>query len=130
MLTCNKAGSRMIMDAVNTNGPFLPVALMHFRGECFFPPVLSVRIECCHICSAYTGAIVVLDEPNGKLFPLCVFLCFVFLCSGYMGMKWEACVLVLLVNECQDLPKHCTHSEKLVLLLSAFRFPHPPTKHR
>ncbi|XP_023850691.1 serine/threonine-protein phosphatase 2A 56 kDa regulatory subunit gamma isoform isoform X5 [Salvelinus sp. IW2-2015] len=33
MLTCNKAGIRMVVDAPNSNGPFQPVALMHFR-EC------------------------------------------------------------------------------------------------
>ncbi|CAB1334895.1 unnamed protein product [Coregonus sp. 'balchen'] len=31
MLTCNKAGIRMVVDAPNSNGPFQPVALMHFR---------------------------------------------------------------------------------------------------
>uniref|UniRef100_A0A3P8TN25 Serine/threonine protein phosphatase 2A regulatory subunit n=1 Tax=Amphiprion percula TaxID=161767 RepID=A0A3P8TN25_AMPPE len=31
MLTCNKSGDRMVMDAPNSNGPFQPVALMHFR---------------------------------------------------------------------------------------------------
>ncbi|XP_030627069.1 serine/threonine-protein phosphatase 2A 56 kDa regulatory subunit gamma isoform isoform X4 [Chanos chanos] len=31
MLTCNKAGNRMVVDAPNCNGPFQPVALMHFR---------------------------------------------------------------------------------------------------
>ena len=33
MLTCNKAGSRMVVDAANSNGPFQPVALLHIRGE-------------------------------------------------------------------------------------------------
>ncbi|PNI97267.1 PPP2R5C isoform 20 [Pan troglodytes] len=32
MLTCNKAGSRMVVDAANSNGPFQPVALLHIRG--------------------------------------------------------------------------------------------------
>ena len=31
MLTCNKS-DRMVVDAPNSNGPFQPVALMHFRG--------------------------------------------------------------------------------------------------
>uniref|UniRef100_A0A7N8XJ42 Serine/threonine protein phosphatase 2A regulatory subunit n=1 Tax=Mastacembelus armatus TaxID=205130 RepID=A0A7N8XJ42_9TELE len=31
MLTCNKSGDRMVVDAPNSNGPFQPVALMHFR---------------------------------------------------------------------------------------------------
>ncbi|PNI97271.1 PPP2R5C isoform 27 [Pan troglodytes] len=31
MLTCNKAGSRMVVDAANSNGPFQPVALLHIR---------------------------------------------------------------------------------------------------
>uniref|UniRef100_A0AAR2LA70 Serine/threonine protein phosphatase 2A regulatory subunit n=1 Tax=Pygocentrus nattereri TaxID=42514 RepID=A0AAR2LA70_PYGNA len=31
MLTCNKTGNRMVVDAPNSNGPFQPVALMHFR---------------------------------------------------------------------------------------------------
>lgn len=31
MLTCNKT-DKMVVDAPNTNGPFQPVALMHFRG--------------------------------------------------------------------------------------------------
>uniref|UniRef100_A0A8C8CU29 Serine/threonine protein phosphatase 2A regulatory subunit n=1 Tax=Oncorhynchus tshawytscha TaxID=74940 RepID=A0A8C8CU29_ONCTS len=31
MLTCTKAGIRMVVDAPNSNGPFQPVALMHFR---------------------------------------------------------------------------------------------------
>uniref|UniRef100_A0A2I2Y986 Protein phosphatase 2 regulatory subunit B'gamma n=1 Tax=Gorilla gorilla gorilla TaxID=9595 RepID=A0A2I2Y986_GORGO len=33
MLTCNKAGSRMVVDAANSNGPFQPVALLHIRVE-------------------------------------------------------------------------------------------------
>lgn len=33
MLTCNRAGSRMVVDAANSNGPFQPVALLHIRGE-------------------------------------------------------------------------------------------------
>lgn len=33
MWTCNKAGSRMVVDAANSNGPFQPVALLHIRGE-------------------------------------------------------------------------------------------------
>uniref|UniRef100_A0A2K6TK86 Protein phosphatase 2 regulatory subunit B'gamma n=1 Tax=Saimiri boliviensis boliviensis TaxID=39432 RepID=A0A2K6TK86_SAIBB len=33
MLTCNKAGSRMVVDAANSNGPFQPVALLHIRGK-------------------------------------------------------------------------------------------------
>uniref|UniRef100_A0A8B9XIA6 Serine/threonine-protein phosphatase 2A 56 kDa regulatory subunit n=1 Tax=Bos mutus grunniens TaxID=30521 RepID=A0A8B9XIA6_BOSMU len=32
MLTCNKAGSRMVVDAASSNGPFQPVALLHIRG--------------------------------------------------------------------------------------------------
>lgn len=33
----------MVVDAPNSNGPFQPVALMHFRGMCrdIFLPVLS-----------------------------------------------------------------------------------------
>uniref|UniRef100_A0A8C6LE12 Serine/threonine protein phosphatase 2A regulatory subunit n=1 Tax=Nothobranchius furzeri TaxID=105023 RepID=A0A8C6LE12_NOTFU len=31
MLTCNKPEDRMVVDAPNSNGPFQPVALMHFR---------------------------------------------------------------------------------------------------
>uniref|UniRef100_A0A4W3K120 Serine/threonine protein phosphatase 2A regulatory subunit n=1 Tax=Callorhinchus milii TaxID=7868 RepID=A0A4W3K120_CALMI len=31
MLTCNRAGSRMVVDAASSNGPFQPVALLHFR---------------------------------------------------------------------------------------------------
>ncbi|CAI5696355.1 serine/threonine-protein phosphatase 2A 56 kDa regulatory subunit gamma isoform isoform X2 [Oreochromis niloticus] len=31
MLTCNKSGDRMVVDAPNSNGPFQPVALVHFR---------------------------------------------------------------------------------------------------
>lgn len=31
MLTCNKT-DKMVVDAPNSNGPFQPVALMHFRG--------------------------------------------------------------------------------------------------
>lgn len=33
MLTCNKAGSGMVVDAASSNGPFQPVALLHIRGE-------------------------------------------------------------------------------------------------
>uniref|UniRef100_A0A2K5DEE5 Protein phosphatase 2 regulatory subunit B'gamma n=1 Tax=Aotus nancymaae TaxID=37293 RepID=A0A2K5DEE5_AOTNA len=33
MLTCNKAGSRMVVDAANSNGPFQPVALLHIRDR-------------------------------------------------------------------------------------------------
>lgn len=33
MWTCNKAGSRMVVDAANSNGPFQPVALLHIRGK-------------------------------------------------------------------------------------------------
>ncbi|XP_006001572.1 serine/threonine-protein phosphatase 2A 56 kDa regulatory subunit gamma isoform isoform X4 [Latimeria chalumnae] len=31
MLTCNKAGSRMVVDTASSNGPFQPLALVHFR---------------------------------------------------------------------------------------------------
>ncbi|KAL6087475.1 hypothetical protein STEG23_017940, partial [Scotinomys teguina] len=31
MLTCNKAGSGMVVDAASSNGPFQPVALLHIR---------------------------------------------------------------------------------------------------
>ncbi|XP_023684135.1 serine/threonine-protein phosphatase 2A 56 kDa regulatory subunit gamma isoform isoform X4 [Paramormyrops kingsleyae] len=50
MLTCNKAGSRMVMDAPTTNGPFQPVALMHFRDV---PPAEQEKLfiqklrQCC-----------------------------------------------------------------------------------
>uniref|UniRef100_A0A672KD90 Uncharacterized protein n=1 Tax=Sinocyclocheilus grahami TaxID=75366 RepID=A0A672KD90_SINGR len=33
MLTCSKEEARMVLDAPSANGPFQPVALMHFRGE-------------------------------------------------------------------------------------------------
>ncbi|KTF87994.1 hypothetical protein cypCar_00042535 [Cyprinus carpio] len=36
MLTCSKEEARMVLDAPSANGPFQPVALMHFRGETFF----------------------------------------------------------------------------------------------
>ncbi|XP_015680167.1 serine/threonine-protein phosphatase 2A 56 kDa regulatory subunit gamma isoform isoform X2 [Protobothrops mucrosquamatus] len=31
MLTCNKPGNRMVVEAANSNGPFQPVALLHIR---------------------------------------------------------------------------------------------------
>ncbi|XP_069772531.1 serine/threonine-protein phosphatase 2A 56 kDa regulatory subunit gamma isoform isoform X6 [Narcine bancroftii] len=31
MLTCNRAGSRMVVDAAGSNGPFQPTGLLHFR---------------------------------------------------------------------------------------------------
>ncbi|KAG9344799.1 hypothetical protein JZ751_010486 [Albula glossodonta] len=34
MLTCNVTGSEMVVDAPSSNGPFQPVALMHFRVSC------------------------------------------------------------------------------------------------
>uniref|UniRef100_A0A2R8M2M1 Protein phosphatase 2 regulatory subunit B'gamma n=1 Tax=Callithrix jacchus TaxID=9483 RepID=A0A2R8M2M1_CALJA len=42
MLTCNKAGSRMVVDAANSNGPFQPVALLHIR-DC-----KCTRFSCVH----------------------------------------------------------------------------------
>lgn len=33
MLACTRAASGMVLDAPSSNGPFQPVALMHFRGE-------------------------------------------------------------------------------------------------
>lgn len=33
MSACSGADSDMVLDAPGTNGPFQPVALMHFRGE-------------------------------------------------------------------------------------------------
>lgn len=33
MLACTRAASGMVLDAPGSNGPFQPVALMHFRGE-------------------------------------------------------------------------------------------------
>uniref|UniRef100_A0A8C4TDM7 Serine/threonine protein phosphatase 2A regulatory subunit n=1 Tax=Erpetoichthys calabaricus TaxID=27687 RepID=A0A8C4TDM7_ERPCA len=50
MLTCNKAGGRMVMDAANTNGPFQPLGLMHFRDV---PPAEQEKLfiqklrQCC-----------------------------------------------------------------------------------
>lgn len=41
MLTCNKT-DKMVVDAPNSNGPFQPVALMHFRGT-YGRIVLPVR---------------------------------------------------------------------------------------
>ncbi|XP_040830990.1 serine/threonine-protein phosphatase 2A 56 kDa regulatory subunit gamma isoform isoform X10 [Ochotona curzoniae] len=50
MLTCNKAGSRMVVDAANSNGPFQPVALLHIRDV---PPADQEKLfiqklrQCC-----------------------------------------------------------------------------------
>uniref|UniRef100_A0A8C9U993 Serine/threonine protein phosphatase 2A regulatory subunit n=1 Tax=Scleropages formosus TaxID=113540 RepID=A0A8C9U993_SCLFO len=50
MLTCNKGGSRMVVDAPNANGPFQPVALRHFRDV---PPAEQEKLfvqklrQCC-----------------------------------------------------------------------------------
>ncbi|XP_034498244.1 serine/threonine-protein phosphatase 2A 56 kDa regulatory subunit gamma isoform isoform X3 [Ailuropoda melanoleuca] len=50
MWTCNKAGSRMVVDAANSNGPFQPVALLHIRDV---PPADQEKLfiqklrQCC-----------------------------------------------------------------------------------
>uniref|UniRef100_A0A8C5K853 Serine/threonine-protein phosphatase 2A 56 kDa regulatory subunit n=1 Tax=Jaculus jaculus TaxID=51337 RepID=A0A8C5K853_JACJA len=50
MLTCNKAGSGMVVDAANSNGPFQPVALLHIRDV---PPADQEKLfiqklrQCC-----------------------------------------------------------------------------------
>ncbi|XP_005222208.1 serine/threonine-protein phosphatase 2A 56 kDa regulatory subunit gamma isoform isoform X6 [Bos indicus] len=50
MLTCNKAGSRMVVDAASSNGPFQPVALLHIRDV---PPADQEKLfiqklrQCC-----------------------------------------------------------------------------------
>uniref|UniRef100_A0A8D0WMB3 Serine/threonine-protein phosphatase 2A 56 kDa regulatory subunit n=1 Tax=Sus scrofa TaxID=9823 RepID=A0A8D0WMB3_PIG len=50
MLTCNKAGSRMVVDAANSNGPFQPAALLHIRDV---PPADQEKLfiqklrQCC-----------------------------------------------------------------------------------
>ncbi|KAM7230484.1 hypothetical protein CapIbe_017974, partial [Capra ibex] len=50
MLTCNKGGSRMVVDAANSNGPFQPVALLHIRDV---PPADQEKLfiqklrQCC-----------------------------------------------------------------------------------
>ncbi|XP_036119453.1 serine/threonine-protein phosphatase 2A 56 kDa regulatory subunit gamma isoform isoform X5 [Molossus molossus] len=50
MLTCNKAGGRMVVDAANSNGPFQPVALLHIRDV---PPADQEKLfiqklrQCC-----------------------------------------------------------------------------------
>nr|BAG58386.1 unnamed protein product [Homo sapiens] len=50
MLTCNKAGSRMVVDAANSNGPFQPVVLLHIRDV---PPADQEKLfiqklrQCC-----------------------------------------------------------------------------------
>ncbi|KAB0348305.1 hypothetical protein FD755_019048 [Muntiacus reevesi] len=52
MLTCNKAGSRMVVDAANSNGPFQPVALLHIR-EAGGTPGQVVRAQSfCYKCVA------------------------------------------------------------------------------
>lgn len=55
MLTCNKT-DKMVVDAPNSNGPFQPVALMHFRGtygRIILPvrPSDTERESCVFICS-------------------------------------------------------------------------------
>uniref|UniRef100_A0A673U019 Serine/threonine-protein phosphatase 2A 56 kDa regulatory subunit n=1 Tax=Suricata suricatta TaxID=37032 RepID=A0A673U019_SURSU len=50
MWTCNKAGSRMVVDAASANGPFQPVALLHIRDV---PPADQEKLfvqklrQCC-----------------------------------------------------------------------------------
>ncbi|ERE73863.1 serine/threonine-protein phosphatase 2A regulatory subunit gamma isoform isoform 1 [Cricetulus griseus] len=50
MLTCNKAGSGMVVDAASSNGPFQPVALLHIRDV---PPADQEKLfiqklrQCC-----------------------------------------------------------------------------------
>ncbi|XP_056103160.1 protein phosphatase 2, regulatory subunit B', gamma b isoform X2 [Rhinichthys klamathensis goyatoka] len=50
MLTCSKDEARMVLDAPNANGPFQPVALMHFRDV---PPAEQEKLfvqklrQCC-----------------------------------------------------------------------------------
>ncbi|XP_041827642.1 serine/threonine-protein phosphatase 2A 56 kDa regulatory subunit gamma isoform isoform X1 [Melanotaenia boesemani] len=50
MLTCSKSEDRMVVDAPNSNGPFQPVALLHFRDV---PPAEQEKLfiqklrQCC-----------------------------------------------------------------------------------
>lgn len=62
MLACTRAASGMVLDATSSNGPFQPVALMHFRGETrkfTSSPALCLWVSrgdgqeyCCHLATA------------------------------------------------------------------------------
>lgn len=62
MLACTRATSGMVLDAPSSNGPFQPVALMHFRGEnrkftssaalCLWVSRGDGQKCCCHLVTA------------------------------------------------------------------------------
>uniref|UniRef100_A0A3B4A840 Uncharacterized protein n=1 Tax=Periophthalmus magnuspinnatus TaxID=409849 RepID=A0A3B4A840_9GOBI len=47
MLTCNKLGDRMVVDAPNSNGPFQPVALIRLDHELHFLTILYIYNTFC-----------------------------------------------------------------------------------
>lgn len=102
----------MVLDAPGPNGPFQPVALMHFRGEMF---VWCLRREGCHamIC-ADRRMLMVLQPSVDWRFVLTwsLWLCFETVILQYVWIQCDAVVLggslvVCCPGECGKLCLQC-----------------------
>lgn len=96
MLTCNKT-DKMVVDAPNSNGPFQPVALMHFRGT-YGRIILPVRPsdterESGAVCSS---APVPLHCQSGSLSAFLRLFISEFLETAVLHSNSERCCCVLL----------------------------------